>query len=302
MNNIKNSFDIVMSALKHRLGVDYLRYGNGIRPGPVPRFTDIEVIALSLTSEYLSIDSELDLFKQLKFSKEYFPNLISRRQYHDRRKSLKDKVESLRETIIKAFPETEKIYVIDSTPGRVCRIQRAKNNKMGLHPGEIKPTRDYCASQKEPYFGYKLHAICTPQGVIKDYHLDNKAFDERDYLKQLKIRQKYSNSTVVGDKGYINEELKRLLYDEFKLNLQYPYRSNQKGMPALPKDLAYKRRRIETVFSQLGDQFNLKRNLAKTFLSYTTRLISKICSYTIIQYINKFINNKPIGNLKNALI
>ncbi|MEM8520269.1 hypothetical protein RCH19_000242, partial [Flavobacterium sp. PL12] len=40
------------------------------------KMTDIEVVALSLVAEYMSIDSENDLFKQLTATQ--IPNLIER--------------------------------------------------------------------------------------------------------------------------------------------------------------------------------------------------------------------------------
>lgn len=62
-------------------------FGNFPRPGPIPKFSDLEVIALSMTSEALFIDSEHLLFIKLKTDyKTDFPNIISRRQYNDRRK------------------------------------------------------------------------------------------------------------------------------------------------------------------------------------------------------------------------
>lgn len=60
--------------------------GNMPRRGVVPRFSDLEVIALSLTAEQFSIDSECCLFNILEEYKSDIPNLISRRQFNDRRK------------------------------------------------------------------------------------------------------------------------------------------------------------------------------------------------------------------------
>ena len=48
--------------------------GNIPRPGVVPRFSDLEVVALSLTAEHLSIDSENNLFDRLKEYKTEMPN------------------------------------------------------------------------------------------------------------------------------------------------------------------------------------------------------------------------------------
>ena len=62
------------------------------------------------------------------------------------------------------------------------------------------------------------------------------------------------------------------------------------------------RKRIETLFSQLCDQFMIRRNYSKTFLGLKTRVISKITSLTMIQYLNKFVFNRNINNLKINLI
>lgn len=48
------------------------------RRGPVPRFSDIEVVALSMKAEAIGIDSENYLFGKLKEYSKNFPNLISR--------------------------------------------------------------------------------------------------------------------------------------------------------------------------------------------------------------------------------
>ena len=61
--------------------------GNVPCRGPVPKFSDLEVVALSLTAETESIDSEKWLFDyKLQEYKDRIPNLLSRRQFNDRRK------------------------------------------------------------------------------------------------------------------------------------------------------------------------------------------------------------------------
>ena len=58
---------------------------------------------------------------------------------------------------------------------------------------------------------------------------------------------------------------------------------------------------IETLFSQLCDQHMLKRNYAKTKTGIAIRLLCKITSVTMLQYIN-YLNNKPLNHLKYALV
>ncbi|MBN4081316.1 transposase, partial [Caldithrix abyssi] len=62
------------------------------------------------------------------------------------------------------------------------------------------------------------------------------------------------------------------------------------------------RKRIETIFSQLCDQFMIRRNYAKTFQGLATRILSKITAFTLLQYFNKFITNRPLNHVKHALI
>ena len=60
------------------------------------------------------------------------------------------------------------------------------------------------------------------------------------------------------------------------------------------------RKRIETLFSQLCDQFMIRRNYAKSFEGFKNRILSKIMALTVIQMINK-INNKNINNIKTCI-
>ena len=73
---------------------------------------------------------------------------------------------------------------------------------------------------------------------------------------------------------------------------------NQKDYRPLAKPFRRLRKRIETVFSQLDDQFNLKRNLAITFLGLKARTLTKVAAFTLIQFFNRFIFHREVGHLK----
>ena len=74
--------------------------GNVRRPGPVPCFSDLEVIALSMAAEAEEIDSENWLFgAKLKGCRSSFLNLTTRRQFNDRRKSVSELCEKIRSRI-----------------------------------------------------------------------------------------------------------------------------------------------------------------------------------------------------------
>ena len=59
--------------------------GNVPRRGIVPKFSDFEIVALNIVSEAAGIDSDSLLFAKLQEYSDGLPNLMSRRQYNDRR-------------------------------------------------------------------------------------------------------------------------------------------------------------------------------------------------------------------------
>lgn len=79
MSNIVNNFQKILETI---LPI-YQQINIPKKPGRKPKMTDIEVVALSLTAEYMSIDSENALFKQLKDAP--IDNLIERSQFNVQR-------------------------------------------------------------------------------------------------------------------------------------------------------------------------------------------------------------------------
>ena len=273
--------------------------GNIRRRGVVPKFSDLEVIALSLTAETMSIDSENYLFIQLAQYKSSFPNMISRRQFNDRRKFTGNLCETIRKRIADHVDGGEDYFCIDSKPIEVCRTARGQRCQMGKKDYSKAPSFGYCASQRTYYFGYKLHALCGLSGVIHAYDLTKASVHDINYLQDVKFE--YHDCSIFGDRGYIGKEIQLDLFETANIKLECPYRLNQKDWKPQFIPYAKARKRIETVFSQLTDQFMLIRNYAKETKGLFTRIIGKISAFTILQYINK-INNKPIGQIKYALI
>ncbi len=300
MHSIKTNFDKIIGVIKNILGDEISKKGNYLRCGTIPRFSDIEVIALSLTAECLSIDSENYLFSKL--NKEYmdeFENLISRRQYNDRRKLLFEKTERVRKVMAERLNQQADVFAIDSMPLEICKISREKRNKMGKESIHHSPDKGYCASQKKYFYGYKLHSVCSAAGVIESLDLTKASVHDVHYLKDVK--EMFSNCIITGDKGYIGRQHQINLFETAGIVLEVPLRSNQQEQKPVIRILKKVRKRIETVFSQLCDQFMIQRNYAKSFTGFKSRILAKITGLTILQFLNKFINNKPVGRVKHTL-
>ncbi|WPC10779.1 IS982-like element ISRa1 family transposase [Riemerella anatipestifer] len=262
-----------------------------------PKMSDLEVISLNITAEYLSIDSELQLFRKLPNS---LINKIERSVYNKRKRRLSLQTEQIRQRISMEFNEFEDIFIVDSMPMKVCENARSTRSKICKEQSYSSPTYGYCASQKLYFYGYKLHAVCSLNGVIKNFDISPASVHDIHYLKD--IGEQMRNCTLIGDRGYLSAKVQIDLFNYANIKLDTPMRSNQKDY--IPQFSLYKkkRKRIETFFSQLCDQFMIKRNYAKTFEGFKTRIISKITAATVIQYINKFIFQRKLNHLKISII
>jgi hypothetical protein len=280
MHNIKTNFDKIIEVIKEIIKEEINEKGNYLRRGSVPKFSDIEVIALSITSECLGIDSENYLFSKL--NNEYrddFKNLISRRQYNDRRKLLFEKTEQVRSRLSERLNSQADVFAIDSMPLEICKLSREARNKMGKESEKHSPDKGYCASQKKYFFGYKLHSVCSAAGVVQSLDLTKASVHDVHYLKD--VQELFSNCIITGDKGYIGRGHQINLFETAGIQLEVPLRSNQKDQKPEMWILKKIRKRIETVFSQLCDQFMIQRNYAKSFTGFKSRILAKVAGLTI---------------------
>ncbi len=123
-------------------------HGNVPRYGVVPKFSDLEVIALGITAEAFGCDNEKLLFHRLHHEcKEDLPNLISRRPFNARRKLTARFAEEIRKDVATAIDGCEDVFCIDSKPIKVYQNVRAKRCTMGRDNINAAPDWGYCASQ-----------------------------------------------------------------------------------------------------------------------------------------------------------
>ena len=120
-----------------------------------------------------------------------------------------------------------------------------------------------------------------------------------NYLKD--IQPLYRDCSIFGDKGYIGAEVQLDLFETDNIRLECPYRLNLKNWKSTLIPFAKARKRVETLFSQLANQFLLIRNSAKEICGLFARVVGKISAMTALQYINH-MNNKLIRRIKYALI
>jgi len=289
MNNFNANFEKILKTLQQI--ESKMNFLNQIRK---PKLSDIELIALDLTSEFMGIDSERDLFRKLS---DDLSARIERSVYNRRKRRLFYHRNDLRKKLADQIA-CEDYFIVDSMPLEVCRLSRSSRSRICKEDYHTAPDKGYCASQSNNYYGYKLHAVCTVDGVFTDFDLTGASVHDIHYLKDIK--QLYQNCTILADKGYLSIDYQRDLFSSNKIRLEVPMRKNQHDYKPQAYIFRKSRKRIETLFSQLCDQFMIRRNYAKSFDGFKNRILSKIMAMTVIQFINK-LNNKNINNLKTRI-
>ncbi len=86
----------------------------------------------------------------------------------------------------------------------VCKLSRSSRSKICKEDAYAFPDKGY-SSQSSNYYGYKLHAVCSVNGVFQSVDLSPASVHDVNYLKD--IRTQISNCTLIGDRGYLSAEI-----------------------------------------------------------------------------------------------
>lgn len=78
------------------------------------------------------------------------------------------------------------------------------------------------------------------------------------------------------------------------VHLLAPYKSKKKKEKPWPRWLVQKRRRIETVFSQLVERYRAKKVWAKDRWHLTSRFLRKVVSHTMAVYFCQRLGLSPL--------
>ena len=288
MNNLIQNYEIILNELTNTC--KHIETTKQIR---VPKLSDLELVALTMTAEYMSINTELQLFRSISGS--FLEQKIERSVFNKRRRMLFPYFEKIRMVLSRKFSEFTDVFVVDSTPIEICKISRAMRSEI-CSTEQIRPAFGYCAAQKTRYFGFKLHAVCDKNGIFHSYDFTPANIHDVNYLKDIK--DNFENCELIGDRGYISKEIQLDLFNYSRINLSVPMRKNQQDFVKFSYTRSKIRKRIETAFSQLAGQFTININFAKSFQGLATRIVSKIASFTMIQYLNFFVLKRSLNKTK----
>ena len=184
--------------------------------------------------------------------------------------------------------------MIDSFPLAVCKFGRAKYchafRTVGANYGR-------CPSKKETYYGFKVHALITLEGYISAFEITPASTDDREGLRDF--AEYTQGSIILGDKGYSGKALFQDMKSKDICLLSLKPSNYKENWSKETRQLIFRfRRRVETVFSQLSEQFHAERVLAKSFHGLCTGLVNKILGHNLCMAFNSIFHK----NIKNAIL
>ena len=139
-NIVKNYLSVleVISSLNCEL-----EYKSGV--GRIQKMSDLEVVTLSFTAEFMSIDSKNSLLKLVDVS--HIPNLIERNQFHKRRRKLFLFSDEIRLKLASRFWEFEDYFIVDCMPLEICKCAHHQRIKICKKDFVTALSKGCCASQ-----------------------------------------------------------------------------------------------------------------------------------------------------------
>lgn len=276
--NIKELFEMMLKIIEKMYSIVVPKSVSKRKNKDKAKMSDAEIITVYLLIQCLgkSID------KGYNFLKINFPNLVNyieSSRFNRLVNSLMTVIRAIRRHFMKFQHSIYKI--VDSFPLTTSKFGRAFFSK--LFKGIA--SYGYCASKKEKYYGFKVHAVIDLDGNPYDYVLTSANVDDREPVFEL--ADLVDIDVLFGDKGYVGkfiEELRR----EKGIKLYALKRSNCKN--PLPKEfrnqISHLRRRIESTFNQLNEHFDIERVRSKSMLGLQASLEIRFLCFNIITYLN----------------
>jgi len=256
------------------------------RPGHKPEFQDSEVMTIMLAMDFIPFPSERQFVEYVRANYlSLFPKLLEQSQFNRRARAIAPLLEEFRQHwLIRLGVTLVCAGLLDTKPVPVVGYRRSKKHS----DFEGSAAYGYCASKKMYYFGYKLVAICTLEGLPLLYDLVPANVDERQAAEAL--LEKLAGFSLLADKGFLGEDWQAAIFQFTSNRVWTPKRKNQTQQQSKTFEhwLNSLRLRIEGLFNEIQNVGkNLERLLAKTVVGLCSRIVAKMTSH-LLKYILRF--------------
>jgi hypothetical protein len=107
--------------------------------------------------------------------------------------------EEARTKLESGFLEFEDYFIVDSMPLEICKFARYRRIKICKNESENSPSKVFCASENNWFYGYKLHGVCSINGIF--YSLDIKKAEVHDVHFLKTTKHQISDCLLLVDRG-----------------------------------------------------------------------------------------------------
>jgi hypothetical protein len=205
----------------------------------------------------------------------YLSGPLSVSRFNRRRHRLAGWLRLLLETLGEVFTQGE-TFLIDSMPVPVCKRARAWR----CRKVRGKDFCGYCPAKKEAFFGWRLHLICTPEGIPVSFDLVPGGLHDLTPIHELPSGLP-EGATVYGDKGDNAAADEATILADSGVRLIPSRKANmQPNLWADKLALRQYRKRIETLYSQF-EAMGLERLRARTNPGLELKLHASLLAATI---------------------
>jgi transposase len=236
------------------------------------RVTDAEVVTLCVAQAIMGIPSDRRfLAVAAKRLGHLFPRLPKQPGYFKRRRRLAATLEWLMGVFASQSPGfDDDLLLIDSTPVECARSRETVRRSALADAADY----GYCTSHSRFFWGFRLHAIFSPDGTPRALELTSPKLDERDVgLVLLERCRRRGGETLLGDKGYAGREFAAAVSERGATIV----RPRRKDEPGSGPHLAPLRQRIESIFWTCKDLLTLERHGARTLAGLRERILARFC-------------------------
>jgi hypothetical protein len=236
--------DTVMQALDHR-------------SHRLAHITDAEVLTVAVVAaKYFQNHHERAL--QVLHGMGYLSGKLSTSRFNRRVHALGAWLRLILETLGALLAQGE-AFIIDSMPVPVCRRARARRCRTVRGAAYC----GYCAAKREKFFGWRLHLVCTAEGVPVAFELLPASLHDLTPVHELLFGLP-AGASAYGDKAYNSRRDEATILAETQVRL-VPIRKANMGPNLWADKLALRayRKAIETVNSQL-EAMGVQRLHART--------------------------------------
>jgi hypothetical protein len=247
----------------------------GHRSHKLASISDAEVLWVAIMAAmYFQNHHERALFVLTRMG--YLSKRLSISRFNRRLHQLEGWLPGLLMLLCSVFGKHE-VFVMDSVPVPVCKRVRARR----CRKVRGRDYCGYCAAKDEKFFGWRLHLVCTPEGLPAAFDLLPAAYHDLTPVHELTVALP-CGARVFADKGYIDAKSAASILADTGVRLIAKPRDNMRPLAWIDEyELDQYRRRIETINSQL-ESMGVERLHARTHTGFEIKVHASLLALSFI--------------------